>query len=134
MSLTDREIAVAKPREKAFCLYDQQGLYLEVHPRGYKYWRVKYYVGSRERRLSLGVYPDVSLKDARLRTKEVRASVDKGIDPGQARRTQKIMRELGDEESFAAIAREWLARKEQVWSQSHAIRVKAMIVRDLRKL
>ena len=131
MSLTDREIAVARPREKPYCLYDQQGLYLEVHPRGSKYWRVKYYVNKCERRLSLGVYPNVSLKDARLRTNEVRVSVDRGIDPGQVRQAQKVMRELGDEESFSGIAREWLVRKEQVWSQSHAVRVKAMIKRDL---
>jgi hypothetical protein len=62
MPLTDKEVRSAQPSEKAYRLYDARGLYLEVHPSGGKWWRLKYRFAGKEKRLSLGVYPEVSLK------------------------------------------------------------------------
>jgi hypothetical protein len=67
MPLTDTAIRNAKPGEKPIKLFDERGLYLEISPTGGKWWRLKYRFGGREKRLSLGVYPDVGLKDARDR-------------------------------------------------------------------
>lgn len=70
MPLTDISIRNAKPADKARKLFDGGGLYLEVSPSGGKWWRLKYRRGGKEKRLSLGVYPDISLKDARERRDE----------------------------------------------------------------
>ncbi|MGI9045740.1 MAG: Arm DNA-binding domain-containing protein, partial [Burkholderiales bacterium] len=65
MALTDTRCRTAKPESKPFKLTDEKGLYLLVQPNGAKYWRMKYRLQGREKLLALGVYPDVSLKDAR---------------------------------------------------------------------
>ena len=72
MTLTDTKIRNAKPGKKPTRLFDERGLYLEVSPAGGKWWRLKYRFGGKEKRLSLGVYPDVTLKDARGRRDEAR--------------------------------------------------------------
>ena len=72
MPLTDTKIRKAKPIDKPQRLFDGGGLYVEVSPKGGKWWRLKYRYGNKEKRLSLGVYPDVSLKDARQRRDEAR--------------------------------------------------------------
>jgi len=66
MALTDTSIKQAKPRDKAYKLFDGNGLYIEISPTGSKYWRLKYRFAGKEKRLALGVYPDVSLKQARF--------------------------------------------------------------------
>tara|TARA_R110000772_G_scaffold184612_1_gene295595 strand:- start:10 stop:240 length:231 start_codon:yes stop_codon:yes gene_type:complete len=65
MPLTDTAVKQAKPKEKTYRLSDEKGMYLEVTPKGQKYWRMKYRIGKQEKRLSIGVYPTVSLKKAR---------------------------------------------------------------------
>ena len=72
MPLTDTAIRSAKVRERTFKLFDSGGLYVEVSPRGGKWWRWKYRFAGKERRLSLGVYPDVSLKAARAKRDDMR--------------------------------------------------------------
>ena len=74
MSLTDRSIRSAKPRSKPYKRGDSGGLYLLVHPNGARYWRLKYRIGGKERLLAFGVYPDVSLKQARERRDAARRS------------------------------------------------------------
>ena len=72
MPLTDTAVRTAKADSKAARLFDEKGLYLEVAPSGGKLWRVKYRFGGKEKRLALGVYPDVSLKQARTQRDEAR--------------------------------------------------------------
>ena len=81
--LTDTAIRNAKPGEKPVKLFDERGLYLEISPTGGKWWRLKYRFDGKEKRLSLGVYPDVSLKDARDRRDAARKLVADGIDPSE---------------------------------------------------
>src|SRR5690242_21540688 len=108
MPLTDTAIRSAKPRTKPFKLFDGGGLYLEVGPAGGKWWRWKYRYGGKEKRLSFGVYPDVSLKSAREKRDAARQQLAAGIDPGQARKAGKLAQ--AGAESFEAIAREWHAK------------------------
>jgi hypothetical protein len=89
MPLTDVMIRNAKPTAKSFKLYDTSGLYLEISPSGGKWWRLKYRFNGKENRISLGVYPDVSLSNARERRSEARKKLANGIDPSRDRKAQK---------------------------------------------
>lgn len=87
--LTQRKIDTAKPGDKAYKLYDGGGLFLFVHPAGGKYWRLKYRYGGREKVLSIGVYPVVTLKAARDAAFEAKRQLYDGIDPGALKRSAK---------------------------------------------
>ncbi|MGF6856950.1 hypothetical protein OKW29_005861 [Paraburkholderia sp. CI3] len=86
MPLTDIAVRSAAPRERAYRLTDGGGMYLEIAPSGGKYWRLKYRFGGRERRLALGVYPDVSLAAARRKRSAAREQLAAGIDPSDLKR------------------------------------------------
>ena len=131
MPLTNTSIRNAKPAEKAKKLFDSGGLYLEVAPSGGKWWRFKYRFSGKEKRLSLGVYPDVSLKDARDRRDEVRKLVANKIDPSEHRKAQKATKVEQAGNSFEVIAREWFARHSPNWSASHADRIIRRLERDI---
>ncbi|MEI7669209.1 MAG: Arm DNA-binding domain-containing protein [Pseudomonadota bacterium] len=109
MSLTEIKCKNAKPSEKARKLSDAAGLYLEVAPNGSKYWRLKYRVAGKEKRLALGVYPEVSLKEARDKQNEARKILQSGIDPSQVRKLDKLKKHLSAENNFESLAREWLS-------------------------
>jgi len=106
--LSDTKIRGLKPADKAFKLYDTGGLFLLVNPAGGRWWRFKYHFAGKERGLSLGTYPDISLKDARGRRDEARSLVAKGIDPSLHRQTEREART----NTFKLIAQEWLASQE----------------------
>jgi integrase len=132
MSLTDIAIRNAKPAEKPQRLFDGLGLYLEIAPSGGKWWRFKYRVLGRdkktnepkqvEKRLSFGVYPEVSLKEAREKRDEARSKLRDGIDPGASRKAEKATRRTNAGNSFEAVAREWHAKFTKELSPSHAAR------------
>jgi hypothetical protein len=89
--LTDTAIRKAKAGDKPRKLGDGGGLYLELQPSGSRWWRLKYRLGGKEKRLSLGVYPDVSLADARGRREAARRLVAAGTDPSDERKADKAM-------------------------------------------
>ncbi|MBT9608752.1 MAG: integrase arm-type DNA-binding domain-containing protein [Aquabacterium commune] len=107
MPLSDVLIKNAKPGPKAQRLFDGGGLYLEVAPSGGKWWRLKYRHDGKEKRLSLGTYPDTSLKDARERRDQARRDLAAGIDPGVKRKAEKETRAVLAANTFEAVAREW---------------------------
>ncbi|MBU6404682.1 MAG: integrase arm-type DNA-binding domain-containing protein [Proteobacteria bacterium] len=106
--LTDTKLKALRPRGKLYRVTDDNGLCIEVHPTGARYWRQRYSFGGKDKMLSLGVYPDVSLVQARERRDEARALVAQGIDPSAERKAVKD----ADALTFAAIAREWLTRRD----------------------
>jgi len=108
MALNDTMIRAAKPREKDWKLADERGLYLLVTCRGSKLWRVKFRVNGKEKKLSLGVYPDISLKDARRLRDEARASKAGGVDPAREKKALKLVAKLGAANSFEKIASEYI--------------------------
>ena len=109
MPLTDTAIRAAKPETRAHKLFDERGLFLLISPTGGKWWRFKYRFDGKEKQLSLGIYPDVGLKDARARRDEARKQVAAGIDPGENRKAIKSARADRAANSFEVIAREWFA-------------------------
>lgn len=117
--LSDRKIQGAKPKEKTYKLADGGGLYLEITPGGSKGWRFKYRHDGKEKRISLGVYPAVSLMDARDRREKARRMVVHGVDPSQARRAEKAQA-AADGITFERTAREWYSRFRPGWKDTHA--------------
>jgi integrase len=129
MALTNTKIRNARSAERSFRLYDERGLYLEVSPKGGKWWRLKYRYNGKENRLSLGVYPDISLKVARDRRDDARKLLADGIDPSKHRKAQKVSR--GEGNSFEVVAREWFAKHSQNWTPDHGNRIMRRIERDI---
>lgn len=118
MPLTDSALRNAKPTDKTQRLFDGEGLYLEVSPSGGKWWRLKYRMAGKEKRLSLGTYPDVSLRDARERKIEARALLAAGVDPSEARKESKAAARLAQLNTFEAVAGAWLAKCAHDWDAS----------------
>ena len=116
--LTDRTIRSLKPAEKTRRAFDGGGLYLEVTPNGRRYWRLKYRHGGKEKRLALGVYPEVSLADARIGRDDARALLRNNKDPAAIRRADKLKAALAGAESFEAVAKEWLAKQKATMANS----------------
>ncbi|HKR44060.1 MAG TPA: integrase arm-type DNA-binding domain-containing protein, partial [Paraburkholderia sp.] len=103
--LTDLTVRTAKPRERPYKLWDSGGMFLIVTPRGGRWWKLKYRVYGREKSLSLGVYPRVSLALARERREKAKDLLEAGIDPSAQRQAEKRAHSA----SFESVAREWLA-------------------------
>lgn len=131
MPLTDTAIRNARPTDKTQKLFDGGGLYLEVTPKGGKYWRLKYRFSGKEKRLSLGVYPEITLKDARLRRDDARKLLANQIDPSENRKAQKAAQQERSANSFETIAREWFAKKSQSWVPSHSDRIIRRLENDV---
>ncbi len=121
----------AKPGEKPVSLFDERGLYLEISPAGGKWWRLKYRLGGKEKRLSLGVYPDVSLEDVRDRRDAARKLLADGIDPSVNRKLQKAAHADHAANSFEVVTREWFAKHFAGWAESHSHRVIRLFERDI---
>lgn len=109
--LTDTEIKAAKAKAKEYKLFDGGGLYLSVTPKSKKWWRLKYLIDGKEKRLSLGVYPDTSLQDARRKREELRTLIAKGIDPALKRKEKKEeikAEEIKSQNTFRNVSTEWV--------------------------
>lgn len=131
MALTDTKIRNTKPKAKTFRLFDGNGLYLEVSPKGGKWWRFKYRFDGKEKRLSLGVYPEVGLKDARERCIDARKLLAEGIDPSENRKAIKTSKKHLLANNFEVVAREWFAKYSATWATDHANRTLRRFERDI---
>ena len=130
MPLNDLKARTAKPKEKPYKLSDFDGLYLLVTEKGHKWWRFRYRFDGKEKLLSLGTYPEISLADARLRRDEARRQVAHGIDPGAVRKAQK-QAETEETETFEVIAHEWHTKFTPTWTSGHAATIMSRLERDL---
>ena len=129
MALTATTIKTCKPKDKAYKLTDGGGLYLLVSPSGGKWWRFDYRCQSKRKTLSMGVYPAISLKDARDRRDEAKKQLANGMDPAMVRKSQK--HQQSQPNTFEAVAREWHAKFKPGWSDSHANRLLRLLERDI---
>ena len=126
LPLTDVAVKNAKPGPKPFKLSDGGGLFLEVLPTGGKSWRMKYRINGQEKRMVFGLWPDVSLKQARQRRDEARSLVAQGIDPGEKRKQDRAAAKVQaaeDANTFEVVARDWHAKQVKAWSIEHATHV-----------
>jgi integrase len=113
MPLSDIAIRAAKPGPKPIKLSDERGLFLLVQPSGGKLWRLKYRIAGKEKKLSLGRYPDVALKEARERCTEARKLIASGIDPSEQKRTERLDATLRAETTFKAVAEEYIEKSDR---------------------
>lgn len=131
MPLTNTAVRNARPNGKTVKLFDERGLYLEVSPTGGKWWRLKYRFAGKEKRVSLGVYPDVGLKEARDRRDESRKLLADGIDPSENRKATRSAQADRAANSFEVIAREWFSKYSATWAANHSDRVMRRLERDI---
>lgn len=131
MPLTDTIIRNAKPADKPRRMFDGGGLYLEISPKGGKWWRLKYRYHGKEKRISLGVYPDVSLKKARERREAARKLLADGVNPSDNRKAQKATQLEKAANSFGVVAREWHKKQSSTWSTRHSDGIIKRLERDV---
>ncbi len=121
MALTDVAVRQTKAGAKPQRLSDGGGLYLEISPKGARYWRLAYRFAGKQKVLALGVYPDVSLITARERRDTAKKHLANGIDPSDNRKAMKAVQ--SGEGSFEAVAREWFAQQSPAWVESHSSKI-----------
>jgi len=131
MPLTDIVVRNTKPdNSKTIRLKDDRGLYLEVSPAGGKWWRLRYWIAGKENRLSLGVYPEISLKDARERRDAARRLIANGVDPSQVRKGLHAESQA-ELETFQLIAEEWFAKFKHTWAENTAETIIGRLRKDI---
>ena len=133
MPLNDRQIKNAKPAEtgKKTKLFDGGGLYLEVTPAGGKIFRLKYRIGGKEKTLTIGKYPAVSLSEARQATENARRLLASGQDPSEAKQQEKRERQAAALNTFESIARRWHTDNLHRWKENHAARIISDFEKDV---
>lgn len=131
MKLTARQVDTSKAKDKPYKLSDGGGLYLLVNPNGARYWRLKYRVAGKEKSLALGVYPEVSLADARQKRAEAKKVLAAGGDPGQEKQEKKHARAMAVSNSFERLALEWHEHKSMNWSAGYASDILEYLRKDI---
>lgn len=131
MALTDSGVRNAQPKDKPYRLPDSKGLYLQVTPTGGRLWRMKYRYQKKEKLLSIGQYPSVSLAEARRRRDTAKEQLAEGIDPGAVKQESKRSADRTAGRTFEAVAREWFQRKEGSVVGTYASRIWTRVEQDL---
>ena len=131
MPLTDAKIRSSKPAEKAFKVSDSGGLYLLVKPNGAKLWRWKYRIAKKENHFAIGVYPSVSLAEAREARDAARKLVKQGIHPAHERQAQQAAQVAENANTFEAVAREWIDKKKPGWTPYYLRQVERFLAADV---
>lgn len=131
MALTDTAIRAVKASKKPVKLTDEKGLYLFIKQSGSKLWRLDYRFSGKRKTLSLGIYPEVSLKEARDRRDDARRLLTNEIDPGEHRKVAKAAKQERAANSFEAVAREWFTKRSPGWAPSHADKIIQRLEKDI---
>lgn len=121
MALTDAKVRAAKPLDKSYKLTDGDGMHLMVHTNGSKYWRLQYRFGGKQKMLALGIYPEISLAEAREKRDAARKLIANGFDPSEKRKEVKEEQQK-EFNTFEKVARDWHATNKK-WSEGHSHRV-----------
>ncbi|MDD5755567.1 MAG: integrase arm-type DNA-binding domain-containing protein, partial [Methylococcales bacterium] len=131
MPLSDTAIKNAKPKDKPYKLTDEKGMFLLVNPNGSKYFRLDYRFDGKRKTLALGVYPEISLKQARDKRDDAKQQIANGIEPNENKKAVKLARIDAALNSFEVLAREWFERNMADKSESHQKRTLGMLERDV---
>lgn len=131
MKLTDQACKSAKAKEKTYKMADGGGLYLEVTPKGSKLWRLKYRFMQKQKKLSIGVYPIITLAEARNQRDEAKRLLANNLDPAAVK--QEIKQEMHNEaaNTFETIAREWFDMKKTEWSEANTVQTLNRLEKDV---
>ncbi len=118
--LTDTKLRKLQPKARLYRVSDEKGLNLEVHPNGGRYWRLRYRHAGKQKMLSLGTYPDTSLRGARAARDAARKLIAEGTDPSAKRQQDKLTAHMASETAFELVAREWLAGRSELAKTTRA--------------
>jgi hypothetical protein len=119
MKLTKTLCNKLEPKSKPYKRFDGGGLYLEIMPNGSKLWRLKYYYQGKEKRLSFGKYPTITLVNARMKRIEAHRLLEKNVDPSKNKIEKEKLARRSQNSTFEKVAQEWFEKKKGVWSESH---------------
>ena len=125
--LTELGVRKAKPSSKQKKLTDGRGLLLLLHPNGSKYWRMKYRFMGKEKLLAFGVWPEVSLTEARKKRNEAKQLLKSGKDPSAAKKNLKVSQKVAQSNTFGSVTEEWLEIKQKEWKSPYFDDVKSSI-------
>ncbi len=131
MPLTDIAIKKALSRDKPYRLSDSKGLALLIHPNGGKYWQLRYRFADKGKLLALGVYPDISLAEARSRRDDARKLLNSDIDPSLHRKIAKAAKLESNANNFRAVGQEWLTKQKAIWAEVHSEKVLWILEKNL---
>lgn len=120
IGLSDIQVKNAKPAPKEVKLFDGGGLFLLITPSGGKLWQLKYRFDDKEKKLSFGSYPSITLAEARQRREDAKKLIANGVDPSDVKKAQKTADTSKNENSFEVVARMWHSRNVERWAKSHA--------------
>lgn len=129
--LTEVQVRNAKASNKTVRIFDGYGMYLEIAPSGSKWWRLKYRHSGKEKRLSLGVYPETGLKGARARRDDARRLLANGVDPSENRKAVRASQIEQAGNSFEVVAREWFEKYSANWAENHSKRIIRRLEKDV---
>ncbi|MBF0259156.1 MAG: integrase arm-type DNA-binding domain-containing protein [Desulfamplus sp.] len=129
--LSELKIRQAKPGEKPYKLFDGDGLFLLITPPGGKLWRIKYRIGGKEKTLSLGKYPALSLAEARTSLTDAKKLLAHGQDPAQVKKADKEHLQDITQNTFEKIALEWFNNQSLIWSSSHIKKTRSRLDNDV---
>ena len=125
--LTELGLRKAKPSSKPKKFSDGGGLFLLLHPSGSKYWRMKYRFIGKEKLLAFGVWPEVSLTEARKKRNEAKQLIKSGKDPSAANKNLKVSQKVAQSNTFGSVTEEWLEIKQKEWKSPYFDDVKSSI-------
>jgi len=131
MPLTDIAIRKAKPTDSPVRMFDGGGLYIEIVPSGGKWWRLKYRYAGKEKRLSLGTFPDTGLKAAREARDNARKQLAAGVDPSADRKAEKESARVAALSTLERAARAWLAHRSKAWKSGTLAMITASLENDV---
>ncbi len=131
MALTNVKVKHLAAKERDFKQYDEKGLYVLVRKDGAKYWRFRYRFGGKEKVMAFGVYPEVSLKEARERRDAARRLLRDDLDPMEERKKRRFALEATHSHSFEAVAWEWFEKEKDNWALSHVKKQQSLLANNL---
>lgn len=134
MNLSDIKIKKLKAKDKEFKAFDGDGLFLLIHPNGSKYWRLKYRLNGKENVFAIGIYPQMTLLEAREERFRLKKLVKAGINPNLQKKTAKKIEIAKEADSFGAVALEWHGKNTKKWSEEHSKKIKAWIETEINPI
>lgn len=134
MPLTDIQCRSLKPKQKAYKASDSGGLYLYVTATGGKYWRMNYRYCGKSKTLAIGVYPEVSLKEARQKRDAAKRLLEEGKDPSSEKQRNKLENQFARSDNFEAIANDWFEQRKDTFSQNHSTQLRSILCNDINPM